>query len=357
MEAAHESFFHDAISDETSQSLADALVELPESRDEEHRIPTELSGSNNAAEPSNAIVEPTETLERGDHPQALVMFVLGEHRFSDSCELGVINEHPDALQAITSNQCLSTSAFLKPALHAAMAELRPSMMVQVAVRLTAITLRLTAKILPTQHAMPQDPAFCETEQQELSETVRCELERAVPYYQWQGPRNYYGRVQYLMALLQEAIRVLAVPTSSLAEALKEDVQASQAAKRMAQSVFDLGDGLSDVCGTWVAENLLSAWEKEPGCKTPSDRKAHTGSESVNGATKPSKLPSCMTPNSDLEEGLPSPSTFVRRKPIRRTSQNSTAAEVGLPEAVNDSAAKQGSRAGMSDQFGAGGSDR
>ena len=41
-----------------------------------------------------------------------------------------MNEHPEALQAITSNQCLSTSAFLKPALNAAMAELRPSMMVQ-----------------------------------------------------------------------------------------------------------------------------------------------------------------------------------------------------------------------------------
>ena len=154
MEAAHQFLFHDAISDETDQSLADALVEMPESLDEEHYIPTELSASNNTAEPSNAIVEPAETLERSDHPQALVIFVLGEHRFSDSCELAVMNEHPEALQAITSNQCLSTSAFLKPALRASMAELRPSMMVQVAVRLTAITLRLTAKISPTPHAMP-----------------------------------------------------------------------------------------------------------------------------------------------------------------------------------------------------------
>ena len=222
MESAHQSFFHDAISDERARSLADDLVETPESRDEKHHIPTGLSGSNKTAEPSNAIVEPTETLERSDPAQALVIFVLGEHRFSDSCELGVMNEHPEALQTITSNQCLSTSAFLKPALHAAMAELRPSMMVQVAVRLTAITLRLAAKILRTQHPI-QDPEVCETEQQELSETVRCELQRAVPFYQWQGPRNYYGRVQYLMTLLQGAIRALAVPTSSLAEALKEDV--------------------------------------------------------------------------------------------------------------------------------------
>ena len=225
---------------------------MPESRDTEHDVTTVLSGSNTTG--SGNTIEPTKMPECSGPPQALVIFVLGEHRFSDSCELGVMNEHPEALQAITSNQCLSTSAFLKPALNAAMAELRPSMMVQVAVRLTAITLRLATKILQTQDIMAQDPAVCEVEQHELSETIRDELKRAVPYYQWQGPRNYYGRVQYLMALLQEAIRVLAVPISSLAEALKEDVQGSQAAKHLARSVFDLGDYISDVCGI---EQLLS----------------------------------------------------------------------------------------------------
>ena len=179
---------------------------MPESRDEEHHVSTELPDSNNTAEPSNAIVDRTEMSERSDHPQALVIFVLGEHRFSNSCELGVMNEHPEALQAITSNQCLSTSAFLKPALHAAMAELRPSMMMQVAVRLTAITLRLAAKILQPQDTTTQDPDVCGTEHHKLSETICGELERAVPYYQWQGPRNYYGRVQYLMALLQEHVK-------------------------------------------------------------------------------------------------------------------------------------------------------
>jgi pimeloyl-ACP methyl ester carboxylesterase len=55
-----------------------------------------------------------------------------------------------ALQTITSNQCLITSTFFKPILHAAMAELRPAMMVQVVVRLTVIRVRLAAKILRTQ---------------------------------------------------------------------------------------------------------------------------------------------------------------------------------------------------------------
>ena len=68
MEAAHESFFHDTISDETNESLADAVVEMPKSRDKEYHVPTELSGSNTAAKPTNVIIEPTETLDRSDPP-------------------------------------------------------------------------------------------------------------------------------------------------------------------------------------------------------------------------------------------------------------------------------------------------
>ena len=347
MEAADQSIFQDAISDEMGRSPGDNLVEIPESRDEECHVPTELSGSN-TAETSDAVVDPVEMSEHSDHTQALVIFVLGEHRFSDSCELGIMDEHPEALQAITSNQCLSTSAFLKPALHAAMAELRPSMMMQVAVRLTVITLRLAAKILQTLDTATQDPDVCENEHHKLSETIRGELERAVPYYQWQGQRNYYGRVQYLMALLQEAVRVLAVPTSSLAEALKEDVHGNQAAKQVARSVLDLGDSLSDVCGTWAAKNVLSWWEKQSGIKTPEGREADADHGIIDDATKPSKPPSCMTPNSDSEE-LPSPSTFVRKRPVRRPSSNSIAAETRLQEGVKDCTVKQGSREGMPDQ--------
>lgn len=145
---------------EANQSPADTLAEISESRNGEHYVSTEPSGSNKTAKLSNAIAETVETVERRDSPQALVIFVLGEHRFSNSCELGVMNEHPVASEAITSNRCLSSSAFLKPVLNAAMAELRPSMMVQVAVRLTAITLRLAAKMLQTQDARPQDPDVC-----------------------------------------------------------------------------------------------------------------------------------------------------------------------------------------------------
>ena len=101
MEAAHQSFFLDAISDETTKSLADNLMEIPESRDTEHDATTVLSGSNTTR--SGNTIEPKKMPERSDPPQALVIFILGKHRFSDSCELGVMNEHPEALQAITSN--------------------------------------------------------------------------------------------------------------------------------------------------------------------------------------------------------------------------------------------------------------
>ena len=133
---------------------------------------------------------------------------------------------PEALKTITSNQCLSNSAFLNPALQAVMAHLRPTMMVQVAVRLIAIALRLIGETLPAQDISLQ----CEYEQQKPSETVRRELDHTLPHYQWQGPRNYCGRIQYLMALLGEAIRVLAVT-----EALKVDKLATLALERVSQS--------------------------------------------------------------------------------------------------------------------------
>ena len=129
IEAAYESFFYNTISDETNESLADAIVEMLKLHNKEYYILTELSGSNTAAKPTNVIIEPTETLDRSDPLQVLVIFVLDKHRFSNSYELGVINEHSKALQTITSNQCLNTSAFLKPALYIAIAKLRLSIIV------------------------------------------------------------------------------------------------------------------------------------------------------------------------------------------------------------------------------------
>ena len=131
------------------------------------------------------------------------------------------------------------------------------MMLQVAVRLTAISLRLVAEILLTEHHLLPYEGPGKDEQQKLAQTVRHELDRALPYFPWQGARNHHGRVQYLMALLEEAIRVLAVPTESLTEALRMDVPATYAAQRVTSGILDLGQTPADVCGAWAAKALLS----------------------------------------------------------------------------------------------------
>lgn len=108
---------------------------------------------------------------------------MGGHCVSDSCELGILDEHPEALKKITSNACLSTSSFLAPALQAAMAKLRPSMMLQAPVRLTAISLRIIVELLPGQRVSTQSGELGEDERHKLSESVRRELDQALPYYQ------------------------------------------------------------------------------------------------------------------------------------------------------------------------------
>ena len=52
---------------------------------------------------------------------------MGGHCISESSNLDVLNFYPEAFREITSNACLSTSAFLAPALQDAMEELRPTL--------------------------------------------------------------------------------------------------------------------------------------------------------------------------------------------------------------------------------------
>lgn len=242
MNTVNKSFFIDAISDEVSDEVAgnfaaDSLDDLSESRDTRHGQPTIVHDTTIETGSIKLITAPGQICDQAQEhkapPRATLIFAVGEDRFSDSCELGVLNEHPEPLKTITSNPCLNTSAFLNPALHAVMAELRPSMMVQVAVRLSAISLRLVAEVLPSQNPLPQHEGPGKDERQGLAETIGRKLDQAVPYYEWQGSRNCHGRVKYLMALLEEAIRVLTVPTESLTKALKLELAATRAAQRVA----------------------------------------------------------------------------------------------------------------------------
>ena len=348
LDAADESFFLNAISEEATQAPPPAHEDSSESRDTSS---TECVSSNTDAkahaEPNNAVIEPIKTADRpqdeNDPPQAMLIFVMGDHRVSDSCVLGVLNEHPEALKEITSNRCLSTSAFLHPALQVAMAELRPTMMVQVAVRLTAVALRLVAEILPNHHVSTQPEGAGGDGQQKLSETVRRELDSAVPYYDWQGPRNYHGRVQYLMALLEEAMRVLAVPKEALMEALKLDAPAARAAERVVQSILHLRQSPKDVCGTWAGDTLLSALVSRTARLTP---KCQTTDSSK---VKEDGIEPAVSPDSVDEDELPSPSELVRRKPGIKASQTLSRVEVRVPKVADDDIVESGS-AGRSSQF-------
>ncbi len=158
----------------------------------------------------------------------------------------------------------------------------------------------------------------------LSDTIRHKLEQVVPYYPWQGPRNYHGRVQYLMSLLEETIRVLAVTARSLTAAVKMDEASNRALGRVADSIFHLGHSAADVCGVWAAETLLSVWApKEEG----------------------------IQPYPDSEEERPSPSTFIRGHPRPRARQISAGTSTGVAAQVSNAAddkfVKPGNGAGRS----------
>ena len=307
------SFFLDATYDEMHQNVP-ADEDSLKSRDLQL---TKLPGSSITAESSNATAEPRHTSDRppgnSTTPQAMLIFVVGEHRFSDSCELGVLNEHPEALKSITSNQCLTTSAFLKPAMEAAMSKLRPSIMMPVAVRLIAISLRLVARILPNHQPLSEDENIGGG-QHELAEIVQHELGQAVPYYQWQGPTNFCGRIQYLMALLEEAIRIMAVSSDLLTAALMVDAAAAQISQEVLQSILDLRQKPEDVCGTWAAKTLLSAWI------LPKTRKPPRGLVPDSSGVKENGVKLAVSSDFESEEDLPSPSEFVRRKPDAKTGR-------------------------------------
>ena len=336
-DTTNESFPLGQTSDEVAPSLTAGRDGSSESRDLTPTITS--SDAQTQLEPSNAVIEPQKPTDRPQGanapPQAMLIFVMGDHCVSDSCELGVLNEHPEALETTTSNRCLSTSAFLKPALDAAMAELRPSMMVPIAVRLTAISLRLVAGILQNREPSPQREDAGGDEQQELAEFVRHKLGQAVPYYQWQGPRNYCGRIQYLMALREEAIRVMAVPTSSLAEALRLDVQAAGASRRLAQSISSIEQSLEEVCGVRASSLLQSMWASQKVDQPPQRPEPEYRKVNANG------IEQMDVPDSESEDELPSPSEFVPRKTDNKAPPTSSQAQMRISKAVENESAKPG----------------
>ena len=159
-----------------------------------------------------------------------------------------------------------------------------------------------------------------------------------------------------MALLEEAIRVLAVPTESMSEMLKADIPATHALNHVAQLISNSGESAAVICGTWAAETLLPMWEEKTRIRSLSVTlksgepaqvagKQEAGSESGgNGSTLSHPHP-CTTPNSESEDELPSPSIFIRRRQSLKTPQSSAGARVLIPRALDHDVAKPGSQAG------------
>ncbi|KAI7423214.1 hypothetical protein KC336_g7942 [Hortaea werneckii] len=373
-DSTHQSFFLDTISPDAGPSLLGGEESLVASRDIPVVEPWSVDGGTDTeAESSHTNTESTRTAHgQGDvhlAPQAMLVFIIGEHCVSDSCKVGVINDYPEASKTITSNACLDSSSFLAPVLQA-MAELRLSMMLQVAVRLTAISLRLIAELLQGDHVSTQSGGSRDDEQRKLLQHVHCKLDQALPYYRWQGSRIYHGRAQYIAALLEEAIRVLAVPKEALTEALKRDAPASHAASRVVQSAHDHGWSPEDVCGVWAAETLLPAAAVDRRTPKSLDGKSmapHFGNSGAAGEGRPNVHDKHLTadvgnpergichtrqyPSPDPSEGadgeavsgsdsddLPSPSTFLPRKPYLNAAKGRQSSEAAYDSATPGSRA-------------------
>ena len=188
--------------------------------------------------------------------QSMLTIAMGEQIVSESLNIGIFNDYPDSLEDISSNDCLSTTDLLVPALQLAMKELRQSIMLQLAVRVTEILLRMMAELLPGQR--PVDPSAGLHEYRTgFSETAHRALDQAVPHYQLQGLRTYWGRTEYVAALLREAIQVLTVPADLLVEALRMDVKASQTVTHILDTIVELDENPKDVLGAWAAPVFLS----------------------------------------------------------------------------------------------------
>ncbi|KAK1089040.1 Myosin type-2 heavy chain 1 [Friedmanniomyces endolithicus] len=76
------------------------------------------------------------------------------------------------------------------------------------------------------------------QEQKLSQDIRCRLDQALPFFEWQSASNRIGQAQYLMTLLEESIRVLAPPMQPFVKALTVDL----ASIRAFQLVKQLVDG-------------------------------------------------------------------------------------------------------------------
>ncbi|KAF2158767.1 hypothetical protein M409DRAFT_61356 [Zasmidium cellare ATCC 36951] len=195
-------------------------------------------------------------LGNGDNPpQATLTFVIQDQNFSNSVELGILNEHPEALKAITPTQSLTSSTFFVPAIRAAMSVLQSEWVDRLAAELTAISLQQVEEVLSRSNPLASESSM---EYQEFADIIGGKLNEALPRFEWQGPTNSFARARYIMAMLEEALRVLGARTEPLITALRSHARARSALKRIAHAIAESDRSPAELYGQWAHDTLLSA---------------------------------------------------------------------------------------------------
>ena len=111
-----------------------------------------------------------------------------------------------------------------------------------------------------------------------------------------------------MALLEGAVRVMAVSKISFIDALRLDAAAEDASRTVTQSIRGLGQDPEEVCGTWAAELLLSMSVLRHNRQRFTLVHSAPSTSMVKGlraATPPG-------PEDEDEDGLPTPAAFLQR---------------------------------------------
>ena len=107
---------------------------------------TDAANSMNVVDPGTASASSSTMHSREKTSETELAFTLRAVCISSAVDFASLEERPDGSSSITSTLCLGTLKFLCPALTVVLAEMRPTLMAQAVVRLTAISLRLRGDI-------------------------------------------------------------------------------------------------------------------------------------------------------------------------------------------------------------------
>jgi hypothetical protein len=196
-------------------------------------------------------------------------------------DLGTLDDCRDKLNAIAANPRLMTQEFLHDTIEAVMPDVFSRIKLLLAVQIASFTLRMAASMLPD-----CSPLMTETfspEERKWAESTRSEIEKAIPHRLWHGNATCFGRLHYLMTLLEGSVRSLAVPGGLFSTALRADEAAATTLRTVLVAIDELGRP-ADVFGTWAAQSLFD--ELPPSSNLPRQSSNAIQGPVANPAVKP-----------------------------------------------------------------------